>query len=76
MNDENITLSTSKMCRQWLYTGQSSSNKRVGDVVQILSELQLGDHHHGLWDLVRQCSQTLQGVVLGLVVLHIAVLVT
>ena len=70
-----ITLSISQPYRECFPTRQSgrcSNFNRVDEAVQIISEHQLRDYHHGL---VQQCLQTLQCRLLVLVVLNITVLV-
>ena len=79
VNYEDVTLPGHQVCRQCLDAGQPGSRgnkKRVGAVIQVPPEQQLGDHHHGLLEVVRQCFQTLQGGQLGLVVLDIILLVS
>ena len=73
-----ITLSIPQLYRECSSARQlssCSSFNRVGAVVQVLPEHQLRDDHHGLVGVVRQCLQTLQCRLLGLVVLDITVLV-
>ena len=73
-----VALSISQLYREGSHAGESSSYSNfngIGAVIQILSEQQLGDDHHGLLEVVRQNLQTLQCRLLGLVVLDITVLV-
>ena len=71
-----VALSTFQLYRECCHTGQQSgcsSFYRVGAVIQILSECQLRHDHHGLVEVVRQCLQTFQCRLMGLVVLDITV---
>ena len=76
VDHQDITFPIHLLCRD---AGESIGCcyfNRTGEIIQVLPEQQLGNYNHGFLLAVRQYLQTLQCVVLGLVVQDISLLVT
>jgi hypothetical protein len=60
MDDDDVTLATLRAVWSWQQRDESRLLSTQPSGVQVLAELQLGDHHHHLPPVVSQPVQTLQ----------------